>query len=198
VNVFGDTTTEPNETFNVTLGTPAPTVGCNGTAFQGTAVGTKGTGTGTILNDDGVTPTTTPAPTTTPIPTITPTPTPTATPTPTPTPTPAPATLNISNGAPRPARPGTGCAFTITLTRAATGVVTVDFATADGTAHAGSFYSSTMGTLTFAPGETSKTVNVNVLKRARKKKNFFMNLSNPVGAPVADGNGVCTIDRRGH
>ena len=51
-------------------------------------------------------------------------------------------------------------AFAVTLSRAASGTVTVGYATADGTAAAGSDYTATNGTLTFAAGETSKTVSV--------------------------------------
>ena len=50
--------------------------------------------------------------------------------------------------------------FAVTLDPAATGRVTVDYATADWTATAGSDYTTTSGTLTFAAGETSKTVSV--------------------------------------
>ena len=49
-------------------------------------------------------------------------------------------------------------AFAVTLSRAPSGTVTVDFATSDGTATAGSDYTATSGTLTFAAGETAKTV----------------------------------------
>ena len=50
--------------------------------------------------------------------------------------------------------------FAVTLDPAATGRLTVDYATADGTATAGSDYTTTSGTLTFAAGERSKTVSV--------------------------------------
>ena len=50
--------------------------------------------------------------------------------------------------------------FAVTLDPAATGRLTVDYATADGTATAGSDYTTTSGTLTFAAGESSKTVSV--------------------------------------
>ena len=50
--------------------------------------------------------------------------------------------------------------FAVTLDPAATGRVTVDYATADWTATAGSDYTTTSGTLTFAAGERSKTVSV--------------------------------------
>ena len=52
--------------------------------------------------------------------------------------------------------------FTVSLSRAASGSVTVDYATADGTATAGSDYTARQGTLTFAAGETAKTVAVPV------------------------------------
>ncbi len=42
--------------------------------------------------------------------------------------------------------------FTVTLGAASAQVVTVNYATADGTALAGSDYTATSGTLTFAPG----------------------------------------------
>ena len=49
-------------------------------------------------------------------------------------------------------------AITVTRTGGATGPVTVDFATADGTAVAGIDYAPTSGTLSFANGETSRTI----------------------------------------
>jgi CSLREA domain-containing protein len=56
----------------------------------------------------------------------------------------------------------TAAAFTVTLSAASARTVLVNYLTSGGTAAAGSDYTSTRGTLTFAPGETSKTVNVNV------------------------------------
>ena len=49
-----------------------------------------------------------------------------------------------------------GSVFLVTLNPAATGTVTVNYATADGTAVAGTDYTATSGTLTFAPGEREK------------------------------------------
>ncbi|RMF30759.1 MAG: hypothetical protein D6759_11320, partial [Chloroflexi bacterium] len=57
----------------------------------------------------------------------------------------------------------TTAAFTVTLSSASSLTVTVDYATADGTATAGSDYTATGGTLTFNPGETQKTITVQVL-----------------------------------
>ena len=50
--------------------------------------------------------------------------------------------------------------FTITLSRISTQTVTVDYATADGTAQQGSDYTAAAGTIQFAPGEASKTIPV--------------------------------------
>jgi hypothetical protein len=51
-------------------------------------------------------------------------------------------------------------AVTVTLSHAVDAEVTVDYATADDTALAGSDYTDTHGTLTFAAGETSKTIEI--------------------------------------
>lgn len=52
--------------------------------------------------------------------------------------------------------------FTVTLSHAAASNVTVNYATANDTATAGADYTATSGTLTFAAGETSKTIAVTV------------------------------------
>ena len=59
--------------------------------------------------------------------------------------------------------PGAALAFAVTLDRARHAAVTVDYATSDGTAVAGADYTAASGKLTFAAGETSKTVEVTVL-----------------------------------
>jgi large repetitive protein len=50
--------------------------------------------------------------------------------------------------------------FSVRLSQAYDQSITVSFATQDGTATAGSDYQATIGTLTFAPGETTKTVRI--------------------------------------
>ena len=74
--------------------------------------------------------------------------------------------------------------FAVTLHRAASGPVSVDYATADGTAAAGADYTAASGTLTFAAGETAKTVSVALLDDAvdEGKETFTLELSNPRGA----------------
>ena len=85
--------------------------------------------------------------------------------------------------------------FTATLDAAGTEPVTVAYATADGTATAGGDYQEASGTLTFAPGETSKTITVlvNGDRLGEPNETFFVNLSSPTNATIADGQGVGTI-----
>jgi hypothetical protein len=73
--------------------------------------------------------------------------------------------------------------------------VTVKYATANGTALAGSDYTAASGTLTFAPGQTSQTVTVNVMGNTTVEPNetFAVNLSAASGATLFDGQGVGTI-----
>ena len=86
-------------------------------------------------------------------------------------------------------------AFAVTLSRAPSGTVTVDYATADGTATAGSDYTATSGTLTFAAGETEKTVSVPVLDDAHDEgsETLTLTLSTAAGAYLADGTAIGTI-----
>jgi len=85
--------------------------------------------------------------------------------------------------------------FTVSLSTATSSVVTVNYGTADGTATAGSDYVATSGTLTFAPGTTTQLVSVTVNGDTAPEgdETFFVNLSNAVGATIADAQGVGTI-----
>ena len=85
--------------------------------------------------------------------------------------------------------------FTVTLSRAAPGPVTVDYATSDGTATAGEDYTAASGTLTFAAGVLAQTVAVALLDDAidEGRETFTLTLSNPSGAVIADGEAVGTI-----
>ncbi|MDP1748666.1 MAG: Calx-beta domain-containing protein [Reyranella sp.] len=85
--------------------------------------------------------------------------------------------------------------FTVKLSQAATGPVTVQYSTADGTATAGADYTARSGTLTFATGETSKTITVPVLGDTAVEANeaFTLALSGASGATIADGSAIGTV-----
>jgi CSLREA domain-containing protein len=148
VLVNGDTTNEPNETFNITLSTPV-----NATISDSTALGT-------IVNDDG-----------------------------------APA-LNIGDVSQAEGNSGTtSFMFTVTLSAPSEQTVLIDYATANGSAVAGSDYGATSGTLTFAPGVTSQTITVPVTGDVvnEASETFTVTLANPSNATVADGSATGTI-----
>lgn len=73
--------------------------------------------------------------------------------------------------------------------------VTVDYSTANGSATAGSDYISTAGTVTFAPGQTVKTIFVPIKDDfvSESTEIFYVDLANPVGGAIADGQGVGVI-----
>ena len=86
--------------------------------------------------------------------------------------------------------------FTLSLSAASGQTVTVNYATADGSATApGDYTASSSSTLTFNPGETSKTVTVvvNGDTLVEPDETFFVNLSNPTNATLADSQGQGTI-----
>ena len=109
------------------------------------------------------------------------------------TPTPS---LSINDASVTEGNSGTQTAtYTVTLSAASASVVTVNYATANGTATAGSDYVAGNGTLTFAPGETSKTISVTVNGDTTFESNetYFVNLSSPSGATLSDSQGTGTI-----
>src|SRR5439155_93069 len=90
-----------------------------------------------------------------------------------------------------------GGTLTLTVNRSGTtnNAVTADFATANVTATAGSDYTATNGTLSFAPGETSKTITVDVLDDDLQEANetFRVVLSNPADPTIAIGTNTVRI-----
>ena len=90
--------------------------------------------------------------------------------------------------------------FAVTLSRASRAPVAVAYATADGSATAGSDYTATSGTLTFAAGETAKTVSVPVLDDAHDEgeETLTLRLSAATGAVIADGVATGTIENTDH
>ena len=91
--------------------------------------------------------------------------------------------------------------FTITLSQAVTEPVQVEWFTSDGTAKAGVDYAANKGTVTFAPGETSKTVDILVYGRAvgSEDRTFFVEMLPPTNAILGASIGECiiTVDTSG-
>ena len=85
--------------------------------------------------------------------------------------------------------------FIVNLSNTSTSTVTVDYATANGTAVAGTNYQATSGTLTFAPGVTSATVPVTILASSATSGNstVLLNLSNPVNSTLTTTSATGTI-----
>ncbi len=149
VEIAGDITSEPDETFFINLSHPS-------NAMIG-----DGQGQATILNDD-------------PLPALT------------------IGDVNLAEG-----NDGVVAAsFTVNLSQSFPGTVTVEYATEDGTAKAGGDYTAVgLTTLTFAPGETQKTITVDVLgdMLSEPDETFFVNLSSPSNATLAGSQGQATI-----
>jgi aryl-phospho-beta-D-glucosidase BglC (GH1 family) len=153
VPVTRDLVAEGTETF--TVGLSSPTGGTLG----------RTSATGTILDDDTVTP------------------------------PPAP-NVTINNVTQTEGNSGTTTArFTVTLSAAASTPVTVIYATANGTATAGSDYTAKSGTVTFAPGQTSQTIDVAILGDTAVEANetFLLQLTSATGATVATSQAIGTI-----
>lgn len=86
--------------------------------------------------------------------------------------------------------------YTVTLSSASTQTVTVAYATADGTATvADNDYTAKSGTLSFAPGETSKIVQVVIKGDTKNEANetLLLNLSGATNANIAVASGTGTI-----
>jgi len=94
----------------------------------------------------------------------------------------------------------TAATFTVSLSQATTGTVLVNFMTANGSAIAGDDYTFASGTLTFNPGETTKTITVAVKgdKKRESDETFRVNLSGADGATISDtqGSGIIRNDDR--
>jgi len=119
-------------------------------------------------------------------------------------PTPLPPSLRIGDSSVTEGNTGTRAAtFTVTLSVPSTETITIAYATADGSGTAGSDYQATSGTLTFAPGETSRTITVlvngdrvgevNGDPGANPWESFVVILSDPTNAVIDDASGRCDI-----
>ncbi|HEY9664591.1 MAG TPA: Calx-beta domain-containing protein, partial [Allocoleopsis sp.] len=86
-------------------------------------------------------------------------------------------------------------AFTVNLSAASAQAVTVNYATADGSAIGGSDYTPTVGTLTFAAGQTSQIINVPISgdEVLEPDETFSLTLTNPANATIATAQATGTI-----
>jgi hypothetical protein len=93
-----------------------------------------------------------------------------------------------------PSSGSTPATFTIAVSPHAQ-AVTVSYATADGSATAGADYTAASGSVTFQPGETTKTVSVDVLADATQSANeaFTLTLTQTSAGSIVRANGTCTI-----
>lgn len=166
ITILGDVAPEADESVLVDLGFIHPEIQPNGTPSPvPVAVVEDAQGVITILDNDRVGPINQP-------------------------------TLAISDVAVPEGNTGTvDAVFTVTLSQASTTQVTVNFATANGTATQPDDYQETTGTLIFAPNETSKTIRVPVVGDTLREgnENLLVNLSGAVGAIVSDAQGIGTI-----
>lgn len=89
----------------------------------------------------------------------------------------------------------TTATFTVSLSAASGQTVTVNYATADGTATAGSDYVARSGTLSFAPGVTAQgvAVTVNGDTAVEPNETFSVGLSGASNATIARATGTGTI-----
>jgi len=85
--------------------------------------------------------------------------------------------------------------FTVNLDEATTGTVTVRYFTANGSAFNPSDYLSTNGTLTFLPGQTSKTITVPLVDNQIVENNetFRVNLFSPTNGVITKAIGTATL-----
>jgi sugar lactone lactonase YvrE len=90
--------------------------------------------------------------------------------------------------------------FTVSISTPSTLPLTVNYATADGTAVAGRDYTAKSGTLTFAPGVTSETIRVPLLDSGSQTAplTFTLTLSNPEAASLSRGQATATVAPSGN
>ncbi|QDU49298.1 glycosyl hydrolase family 8 [Gimesia panareensis] len=84
--------------------------------------------------------------------------------------------------------------LTISLSEAATQPVTVNYQTSNGTATAGEDYEASSGQVSFAVGETSKTISVRIYgdTQVEADEQFYVTLSSPIGAVLDAGTATAT------
>jgi hypothetical protein len=107
-----------------------------------------------------------------------------------------PATVAIGDAIVTEGDSGTvDAVFTVTRKGNLGATVTVPYYTAGGDATSGQDYVAQTGTLTFGPGETSKTITIKVKGDLIDEYNqvFGVHFNDPTGAIATDRDGFCTI-----
>jgi hypothetical protein len=100
-----------------------------------------------------------------------------------------PPTLSVANAS---AAEGAGSVvFTVRLSRRTAKRVTVQYATADGSATAGSDYSAARGRLVFIPGERVRRISVRLIESSAPEddETFYIVLSHPANARIGRSQG---------
>jgi hypothetical protein len=107
----------------------------------------------------------------------------------------APSVLQFSGSAYAVGEDGSSVVLTVTRTGATGGVVSVNYATSNGTATGGADYATQTGTLNFADGETSKTITISILEDqiVEGDETFMVTLSNPTGGATLGSPATATI-----
>lgn len=85
--------------------------------------------------------------------------------------------------------------FLVTLSRASTKTITLDYHTVPGTAVAPSDFTAASGSLTFLPGQTTKQIMIPIRDPVigSVDEQFTVALSNPVNATLLDDTGIAVI-----
>jgi uncharacterized delta-60 repeat protein len=85
---------------------------------------------------------------------------------------------------------------TVLRTNGSSGVIALNYATTDGTAIGGSDYAPMSGRLTFADGQTSQTVRLQILDDTLVEgdETFTFTISNPTGSAKISGSAMVTIN----
>ncbi len=107
----------------------------------------------------------------------------------------AQVTINIGSAVVGERNTTGGVTVPVWLSGASAQKITVDYTTADGSAVAGSDYTTKRGTLTFDPGQTAKVIEIIILNDALNEpdEQFVVSLSNPVNAVSGSPSSVAVV-----
>jgi len=104
--------------------------------------------------------------------------------------------VSVSNTTVSEGNSGTvDAAFSLSLSRPSSQAVTVSYGTSDGSAVAASDYTTALGEVTFAAGNTAKTVKVAIIPDTVNEpaERFNLDVQSTTNADLGDGTGVGTI-----